>query len=119
MIIRIIVIVLLGAAAGGCATPGQYEWNQYDQRLYDYYKTPTSADAFVSGMEPHVQKLEASGKRPPPGMYAELGTFYLKRGDTKTASLYYGKEMVAWPESKGLMTALITNINKQSAEAKK
>jgi len=103
----------------GCATPRRYDWNQYDQRLYKYYKNPEAATEFVSVMEAHVHSLEATGKKPAPGLYAELGTFYLKKGDAKTAVQYYNKEMLTWPESKGLMVALIANADKSKPKEAK
>ena len=102
-----VALAALAMLLGGCATPNRYDWNQYDQRLYDYYRSPDTADQFISSMEAHVRGLEAVGKSPPPGMYAEIGTFYLKRGDSRNAAQYYRKEMAAWIESKGFMTALI------------
>lgn len=97
----------------GCAAQ-RYEWNQYDQRLYDYYKDPGSGEAFVKAMTIHVQALEAAGKKPAPGLYAELGTFALSSGDSKQAITYYSKEMKAWPESSSLMAALIASIEKRN-----
>jgi hypothetical protein len=106
------------ALLAGCTTrPSLYEWSNYDQLLYDYYKTPASAEAFVTAMTAQVQALEAAGKRPAPGIYAELGTFALSRGNSQAAAQYYKKEMQAWPESKGLMTALIANIDKKKTGA--
>jgi hypothetical protein len=108
--------LILALGVGGCAAPSKYEWNQYDQRLYDYYKNPATEADFVKSMEAHVLALEAAGRKPAPGIYAELGTFYLKRGNSKLAVQYYEKERAAWPESKGLMTAMINNINKSTEE---
>lgn len=105
-------LILVALLLGGCAGTNRYEWNQYDQKLYDYYKSPGTEQQFVSSMEAHVRALEATGKKPPPGMYAELGTFYFKLGDSTTAVGYYQKEMKAWPESKGFMTALIAATEK-------
>jgi hypothetical protein len=105
-------VIVFALALGACAAPRQYDWNQYDQRLYDYYKDPAASTEFVKSMEAHLKAVEASGRKPAPGLYAEVGTFYLKQGDMKTAIQYYNKEMTAWPESKGLMTALIASADK-------
>jgi hypothetical protein len=51
MLTRTFAVILLGAVIGGCAAPNRYDWNQYDQRLYDYYKSPDTADSFVTLME--------------------------------------------------------------------
>jgi len=112
-------MILVGLALSGCASQQRYEWNQYDQHLYDFYKNPATSEDFIKTMEAHVRNLEAAGKKPGPGLYAEVGTFYLSKGDTKTAVQYYNKEMLAWPESKSLMTAMIANIDKPKPEEKK
>lgn len=107
-------VILIAVFLSACAAQ-RYEWNQYDRRLYDYYKNPASGSEFVEAMTAHVNALEARGKKPAPGLYAELGTFALSRGDSKQAVMYYSKEMQAWPESKGLMSTLIVGIEKQSS----
>jgi len=114
-----LVLILLALFTSGCAVQGRYDWNQYDQRLYDYYKNPATGEAFAEAMAAHVQALETAGKKPAPGLYAELGTFALSRGDSRQAVAYYSKERQAWPESRGLMSALIANIDKGKAEVSK
>jgi hypothetical protein len=104
--------------ASGCATQASYDWNRYDQQLYDYYKSPNKSEDFVASMEAHVRALEATGKKPAPGLYAEVGTFYFKKGDAKTAASYYTKEMNAWPESKPFMSALIQGMAKPKSVEK-
>jgi hypothetical protein len=97
----------------GCATR-QYEWNNYDGRLFRYYKDPTSAEEFRTSMQAHLEILESKNLKPAPGLYAELGTLYLERGDDKTALIYYRKEREAWQESKYLMDTMIAAIEKRS-----
>lgn len=116
---RILFSFAVVALVAGCAAQRSYDWNSYDQRLYDYYKSPNKSEDFIASMEAHVRAVEATGTKPPPGLYAEVGTFYFKKGDAKTASLYYTKEMNAWPESKPFMTALIQNLEKSTAGDKK
>lgn len=107
LLLAIAVIVVLP----GCATR-QYEWNNYDASLYRYYKDPTSGEAFRTSMESHLKTLEERKLRPAPGLYAELGTLYLERGDRATAATYYRKERDAWPESRHLMDAMLSNLDK-------
>lgn len=96
----------------GCATQAGYNWNRYDQQLYDYYKSPNKSEDFLLSMEEHFKTIEATGGKPAPGLYAEVGTFYFKKGDSRAAALYYTKEMTAWPESKPFMSVLIQSLEK-------
>jgi hypothetical protein len=95
----------------------KYDWNNYDTNLYRYYKDPTSAEKFRVGMEAHLKELEARKQRPAPGLYAELGTLYLERGDRTTAAAYYAKERDAWPESRYLMETMLQSLQKPSKES--
>jgi hypothetical protein len=108
-------LILIGVLllSSGCATR-QYDWNNYDAGLYRYYKEPNSAEAFRVSMEAHLKQLEAKNLRPAPGLYAEVGTLYLERGDRLTAASYYRKERDAWPESRHLMDAMLTNLEKMT-----
>jgi hypothetical protein len=97
----------------GCATR-QYEWNNYDTRLYRYYKDPTSVEDFRVSLKTHLENLESRGMRPAPGLYAELGTLFLENGDEKTALIYYRKERDAWRESRYLMDTMIAAVEKRA-----
>lgn len=115
LLLAAVVLVVLP----GCAAKGQYDWNNYDAGLYRYYKDPTSAEAFRTSMETHLKTLEAKGLRPAPGLYAELGTLYLERGDRPTALTYYGKERDAWPESRHLMDAMVSTMQRSTKGVEK
>ena len=110
-----LVVLLLTAALGltGCATPGAYDWGNYDELLYQSYKDVTRTEAMRIDLEQHVTTLEGRSQRVAPGLYAELGTLYLQSGDTVRAIELYGKEREAWPESKGLMDAMIANLERR------
>ena len=107
------VLVMLS----GCAPARQYEWNNYDASLYQYYKAPNSAEGFRTSMDAHLKDLESRKQRPAPGLYAELGTLYLESGDRLTAALYYRKERDAWPESRHLMDAMLASLDKMKKGA--
>lgn len=104
-------LLLVLVFASGCATR-RYDWDNYDGRLYQFYKNPSSADEFRVSMEKHFQVLESQKLRPAPGLYAELGTLYLERGDRQTAQVYYQRERDAWPESRYLMDAMLSQLQK-------
>lgn len=111
----LLAAALLLALPGCASRVGLYDWNQYDASLYRYYKDPSSAEGFRISMETHLKALEAKGLRPAPGLYAELGTLYLESGDRRTAVDYYQKERDAWPESRHLMDAMLTTLQKSPA----
>lgn len=108
---RIGALVLLTALTAACAT-GQYQWGGYDAMLYNQYKDPTQAEAMRVGLTEHLKALEQANARIAPGLYAELGTLYLENGDASTAIRYYEMERQTWPQSEGLMSALITNLQR-------
>ena len=99
----------------GCAAPGLYQWGGYDQSLYAGYKDVTKMEALRIKLEAHVGEMEKSNARVAPGLYAELGTLYLKSGATQKAIDFYTKERNAWPESRVLMTSLIQNLERRQS----
>lgn len=113
--------IMLAAVLGvltlsGCATSRQaYDWGSYDQLLYETYKEPVRAEALRIELETHIAALEAGNSKVAPGLYAELGTLYLEAGDADRAIELYEKERAAWPESRGLMTALIVSLQRRKA----
>lgn len=107
-----ILAIALVLLVSGCANNRIYDWDNYDARLYKYYKEPASAQEFRVSMQEHFKTLESRNVRPAPGLYAELGTLYLEGGDRTTAAEYYRKERDAWPESRPMMDAMIANLQK-------
>lgn len=111
-----LLVALAALTLSGCATSRQgYDWGRYDQLLYETYKEPVKAEALRIELETHIAALEAGNSKVPPGLYAELGTLYLEAGDTDRAIAMYEKERAAWPESRGMMTALIVNLQRRKA----
>ncbi len=112
---KISILAFLALLLAGCATQnGNYNWGGYDNLLYDAYKDPTKVEQMRIGLEALVAQQERSNQKVAPGIYAELGTLYYQSGDSARALSMYERERDAWPESKGMMTALIANINRRS-----
>ena len=107
-----ILAISLAILVSGCANNRIYEWDNYDTKLYKYYKDPTSAEEMRVSMQEHFKTLESRNLKPAPGMYAELGTLYLERGDRTSAAEWYKKERDAWPESRPMMDAMLTNLQR-------
>ncbi|MDO9198393.1 DUF4810 domain-containing protein [Rhodoferax sp.] len=110
---RYLFIVPLAIALTGCAAPTLYQWGGYDQALYSGYKDPTQMETMRVKLTAHIANMEQSKQKVAPGLYAELGTLYLQAGSSDKAVGLYAQERDAWPESKGLMTAMIQNIERR------
>jgi len=107
---RSIYALLLAIAVTGCATKGGlYSWGGYDAALYGSYSDPTTVAANMQKLEAHVQTLESSKQKVPPGLYADLGMLQLQAGNREKAQANFHKERETWPESAVLMDALINN----------
>lgn len=108
---RLMYAALLGLALSGCATKnhGLYDWGGYDAALYGSYKDPTTVAANMLKLQTHIDKLEQGKQKVPPGLYADLGMLQLQAGDKEKAQANFRKERELWPESAGLMDALINN----------
>lgn len=94
----------------GCSTSGLYVWGKYEDSLYENYKNPEKVEKLQLNLEEHISKMEKSGKKVAPGLYAELGTLYFQAGKGEAALDLYQKEKNTWPESAFLMDALIRNL---------
>lgn len=104
----------LALSLAACAPKSLYQWGGYEDMLYRGYKEPEKMEAMRTNLEAHIQKLQQSGQKVPPGMNSELATLYLQSGDKAKARNYYSAERDAWPESRRLMDALIANLDRTS-----
>ena len=115
---RLALTALLGAAIltlSGCAAKPLYKWGQYDELLYRSYKDAAQVETLRIRLEAHLGALQKARATVPPGLYADLGTLYLQKGDAATARDYYVKERDAWPESRVLMESMIGNLDRRAA----
>lgn len=110
---RVLSILPIVVLFGGCATPTLYQWGGYDQALYAGYKDTTKMEALRLKLEAHIAEMEKTKQKVAPGLYAELGTLYLQSGASDKAVNLYSRERDAWPESRGLMTAMIQNLERR------
>jgi hypothetical protein len=100
-----IIIILVGLA--GCAQHSLYNWSEYSESMYAFYKTPTEKQNFIDALHSVITNNEESGTRVPPGIYAEYGYMMLSVGKSGEAVVYFTKEMNAWPESEVFMKTMI------------
>lgn len=100
------ILVLLA----GC-TSDKYAWNNYDDKLYAYYKNPDELEKFAA----HLKETIAIGERDdtlPPGIYAEYGYLLYEMQNFSEAIVYFDKERARFPESQFLMAKMINNSQK-------
>jgi hypothetical protein len=119
---KYIPLFLTAFLLGGCVTAPIYQWGGYESKLYAGYKDQTKMEDLRVSLQAHIAEMDKTGKKAAPGLLAELGTLYLQGGDPAKAKGMYARERETWPESKGLMDALIKNLERQEAiriEAKK
>lgn len=115
---------LLGALVGaallsGCVANNQlYQWGDYEETLFVYFHEPEVRDEMLANYYVFVNQAAAGtskNKKPlAPGLLAEAGTFMLEAGDIDAAIRFYELEANTWPESRHLMTTLITNLRAQA-----
>lgn len=106
------LLLPLALSLAACAPKSLYQWGGYEDMLYRGYKEPEKMEVMRTNLEAHIQKLQQSGQKVPPGMNSELATLYLQSGDKAKARNYYSAERDTWPESQQLMNALIANLDR-------
>ncbi|MEY4077153.1 MAG: hypothetical protein RIQ69_1523 [Pseudomonadota bacterium] len=114
---RWITIIPLAMSLAACAPKSLYQWGGYEDMLYRGYKEPEKMEVMRTDLESHILKLQKSGQKVPPGMASELATLYLQAGNRAKAATYYALERDTWPESRGLMSALIKNLENAPKES--
>jgi hypothetical protein len=89
----------------GCATGSQhkYEWGNYEQSMYDYYKNPADSNPLILSIESTIKKSEITDRKVAPGLYAEYGYLLMLQGKQQDAVVNFEKEKQKWPESSILM----------------
>lgn len=116
--VKLLAAAVCLLAITGCATkPALYQWGGYDDLLFQSYKSPDRAEAMRIGLEAHLAALQTTKQRIPPGLYAEIGTLYLEKGNQAIAVSYYKKERETWAESKTLMDSMIKTLESKQTGA--
>jgi hypothetical protein len=111
------VVLTVAGMTAACAPQTKYAWGNYESSLYEHYKTPGDTAAFAQHLADTISTAEASGKKVPPGIYAEYGQVLLESGDSKQATVFFEKEKTTWPESTVFMTTMI-RVASSTKEAK-
>jgi hypothetical protein len=115
MLAALAATVLLAGCAGRSSR--LYDWGAYDDLLYRHYKDASRAAETRASLEAHIAQAEANKQKVPPGLYAEVGTLYLQANDRAKSIDYYRREQEAWPESAGMMKAMIATLERREARS--
>lgn len=88
----------------GCApsvSQSNLYWGSYSDTLYDVrkYDTEDVHRAHEAELASIVEESTRRGLKVPPGIYAELGLYALKRGDRPAAENYFSLEQQIYPEA--------------------
>ena len=118
--LALLALAGLSTILSGCANnQALYQWGGYNSALYSSYKDPEQVAAQQTKLETHIAAMNSSNQKVAPGLYAELGSLYLQTGKTSEAISQYKKERELWPESRGLMDAMISTLEKRQANGSK
>lgn len=103
----------------GCATKPQskYEWGNYEQSMYHYYKNPIASDEFILEIANTIKTAETTNRIVGPGLYAEYGYLLMMQGKHQEAVENFEKEKLRWPESSQLMNKM-SNLAQTSSVTK-
>ena len=69
---RIIFIFISLLLISGCASNRLYQWGDYEKSLYSSYKDQTKFEEMKVELEAHINTLEQSGQKVPPGLYTNM-----------------------------------------------
>lgn len=109
---KFIGVVAASLLCVGCATtPSLYQWEDYQPQVYKYLKDEgKSKEEQIIILEKGLQKIQATGKTPPPGYHAHLGLLYYEVGRGAEAVQQFQTEKALFPESTKYMNFLLNKM---------
>lgn len=110
-----ILLLLVAFAASSCAPTTRFEWGNYENALYQYYKAPSQLISYREDLREAIDSGVAED-RLSPGLYAELGYTYLEQGNLETARELFQSEMQNFPESRPFLGRLIERLSQSAAD---
>jgi len=121
--IKCVLLVAIVAVSSGCVTQQKplYTYKDYSNSYYKSAKT-SSEESYLKLQASMEKAIESAGEsrsgRVPPGMYANLGYLYLKRGEANKALTLFEKEKKTYPESSHFMDRIIQKTEQAEGEVK-
>jgi hypothetical protein len=109
---KVLLPVCAAVVMSGCASKSEalYNYGSYSESYYAYKKNTCeeSSLALKKAVEEAIENAgDSKSGRVAPGLYANLGYFYLKAGQNKKAIESFKKEKEIYPESAHFMNRVI------------
>ena len=114
--LKVVIAASAALCVAACASPSRFEWGNYENSLYVYYKKPDQREGYRKALIDAIERGEKS-QRLAPGLYAELGFLFLEDGNNAQAITQFQKEMTAFPESREFLGSVVARISGGSASA--
>lgn len=101
--VNVLASLALAAMFASCGSSQKalYSWGNYETASYAYTKEPTEQNErnLITTYRQLIEQPKGARKVAPPGMCAELGYMYYKKGDKANATKYLQMEIELYPES--------------------
>lgn len=107
------ILMLAAGVLAGCRTsnPGLYQWGSYQPQVYQHLKGE-SPNEQIATLEKDLQRMNADGKKAPPGFHAHLGMLYSMVGRNDLVATEFQEEKRLFPESTTYMDRLLETMSK-------
>lgn len=99
---KLIAAGLIACGLAACAAPSRFEWGNYENGLYQYYRDPENRANYERSLVRAIERGDATD-RTAPGLNAELGFLYLEQGETVLAEQHFRREIELFPESRSFL----------------
>jgi hypothetical protein len=113
MKIRILLAGLVLTVAGcSSVSQGGYYWGNYSVSYFEMVKdrSPETIAKRISALEEIIEQSEERDLRVPPGIYAELGMFFVEDGRKEDGMVQFENEIAVYPESKPFIERLVSRL---------
>lgn len=113
-------LVALALASVGCASDNRtyywssYQWDSYSGPAFGRSQGGPDSKKFERTLKRIIERSDASGRKVAPGLLAEYGYLFFRRGEVDSAVLYFEREAREWPESTAFMNRMIEQAREGS-----
>jgi hypothetical protein len=111
-------LALLLLASIGCARNtttyywSGYQWSAYSGNQID--RGGPESKRFEATLKRILERSDAAKRKPPPGVAAEYGYLFFRRGEMDAAVQYFEREAREWPESGAFMRWMVQQVRGRS-----
>lgn len=107
---KLAAVAMVAAMAAACAPQSRFEWGNYENSLYVYYKSPDQRAQYEAALVKAIELGRKKGKIAP-GLCAELGYLQLENGNLLEAQKDFAEEMALFPESRPFLTNVVQRMS--------